>query len=380
MREDAVPGGGSLSTAGLAVKPASRRTRCFRTERRRALRAGLGIARAGESWKIRARSGLGARGRSVPARGPSVFGGMRDPASSLRTRDHRRCLPARAGAAGGPRRGRRAGPGRREEREEGPEHRLRPRRDRQTGREAGAHPVQGPPRPGPRLAAPDQLRPVARHPLPARVVAVARARTRTSRCSSSTPASSTTAPCRSTRSTRRASTTSRFTPNQFDYGENDFASRVPQDLGFAGFRVHYPIKQTAYKDEVIVFLGASYFRAVGKQHVYGLSARGARHRHRAAVGRGVPVLPGVLAGSAGARREGTRDLRAARQPAPDRRLSLRGAPGRRDARRRREPRLPAQEASASSASRRSPACSSSARTRCRASRTTGPRSTTPTAC
>jgi glucans biosynthesis protein len=64
-----------------------------------------------------------------------------------------------------------------------------------------------------------------------------------------------------------------FNPNQFDYGSNEFASRVPQDLGFAGFRVHYPIKQTGYKDEVIVFVGASYFRAVGKQHVYGLSAR-----------------------------------------------------------------------------------------------------------
>ena len=29
-----------------------------------------------------------------------------------------------------------------------------------------------------------------------------------------------------------------------------------------------------YKDEVVVFLGASYFRAVGKGQVYGLSARG----------------------------------------------------------------------------------------------------------
>jgi len=66
----------------------------------------------------------------------------------------------------------------------------------------------------------------------------------------------------------------KMNPNQFDYGKNDFASRVPQDLGFAGFRVHYPIKTPQYKDEVIVFVGASYFRAVGKDHVYGLSARG----------------------------------------------------------------------------------------------------------
>ena len=65
-----------------------------------------------------------------------------------------------------------------------------------------------------------------------------------------------------------------FNPNQFDYGKNDFASRVPQDLGYAGFRVHYPIKQAGYKDEVIVFVGASYFRAVAKDLHYGLSARG----------------------------------------------------------------------------------------------------------
>jgi glucans biosynthesis protein len=65
-----------------------------------------------------------------------------------------------------------------------------------------------------------------------------------------------------------------FSPSDFDYGANDFASRVPQDLGYAGFRVHHPIKKAEYKDEVIVFLGASYFRAVGRDHVYGLSARG----------------------------------------------------------------------------------------------------------
>jgi glucans biosynthesis protein len=65
-----------------------------------------------------------------------------------------------------------------------------------------------------------------------------------------------------------------FSPNQFDYGKNDFASRVPQNLGYAGFRVHYPIKTRDYYDEVIVFLGASYFRAVGKEEEFGLSARG----------------------------------------------------------------------------------------------------------
>lgn len=65
-----------------------------------------------------------------------------------------------------------------------------------------------------------------------------------------------------------------FSPSDFDYGRNDFASKVPQDLGYAGMRIHYPIKTKTYYDEVAVFVGASYFRAIGRQHVYGLSARG----------------------------------------------------------------------------------------------------------
>lgn len=46
------------------------------------------------------------------------------------------------------------------------------------------------------------------------------------------------------------------------------------DLGFAGFRIHAPMNRPDYYDEVGVFLGASYFRAVAKGEVYGLSARG----------------------------------------------------------------------------------------------------------
>lgn len=46
------------------------------------------------------------------------------------------------------------------------------------------------------------------------------------------------------------------------------------DLGFAGFRVHTPLNRPDVYDELIAFLGASYFRALGKGHAYGLSARG----------------------------------------------------------------------------------------------------------
>jgi glucans biosynthesis protein len=64
-----------------------------------------------------------------------------------------------------------------------------------------------------------------------------------------------------------------FSRNLFDYGKNKFKDRVPANLGFAGFRVHHPINTKKYYDEVAVFLGASYFRAVARKQNYGLSAR-----------------------------------------------------------------------------------------------------------
>ncbi|HYC54559.1 MAG TPA: glucan biosynthesis protein G [Candidatus Binatia bacterium] len=65
-----------------------------------------------------------------------------------------------------------------------------------------------------------------------------------------------------------------FDIKSFDYGKNDFASRIPQDIGYAGLRIHAPMRSKEYFDELIVFLGATYFRALGRDNVYGLSARG----------------------------------------------------------------------------------------------------------
>ncbi|MEY4563589.1 MAG: hypothetical protein RLZZ618_2866, partial [Pseudomonadota bacterium] len=65
-----------------------------------------------------------------------------------------------------------------------------------------------------------------------------------------------------------------FDPRDFDYGKNKLAPKRWGDLGFAGFRVHYALNSAAYKDELVVFLGASYFRALGTGQHYGLSARG----------------------------------------------------------------------------------------------------------
>ena len=65
-----------------------------------------------------------------------------------------------------------------------------------------------------------------------------------------------------------------YNPAMFDFGPRVPKVAFPPDLGFAGFRIHYPLNTPAYKDELLVFLGASYFRVLGRNQVYGLSARG----------------------------------------------------------------------------------------------------------
>ncbi|HEX7811393.1 MAG TPA: glucan biosynthesis protein G [Burkholderiales bacterium] len=72
----------------------------------------------------------------------------------------------------------------------------------------------------------------------------------------------------------------KFDPAQFDYGSNKLDTGKFGGLGYAGFRVHFPLNngkvkdEARVKDEVLSFVGASYFRAVGKDQGYGLSARG----------------------------------------------------------------------------------------------------------
>ena len=66
----------------------------------------------------------------------------------------------------------------------------------------------------------------------------------------------------------------RFTPAQFDYGSVRFPKPLPPDLPFAGLRILYPVNRTGKQDEVASFLGASYFRLLGKGQRYGASARG----------------------------------------------------------------------------------------------------------
>lgn len=65
-----------------------------------------------------------------------------------------------------------------------------------------------------------------------------------------------------------------YRPELFQFDTPIKAEKLPADLGFAGFRVHYPLNRKDYADELIVFLGASYFRALSRGQVYGASARG----------------------------------------------------------------------------------------------------------
>ena len=66
----------------------------------------------------------------------------------------------------------------------------------------------------------------------------------------------------------------RIDDNAFDTPSPAIGTVLAELGKFAGFRLHYPINRPDYKDEFVVFQGASYFRAVSRGQNYGLSARG----------------------------------------------------------------------------------------------------------
>lgn len=65
-----------------------------------------------------------------------------------------------------------------------------------------------------------------------------------------------------------------FDVSRFDFGALEPVARASPDLFYSGFRVRYPLNRPDIEDEFLVFQGASYFRAVGRGNLYGLSARG----------------------------------------------------------------------------------------------------------
>ena len=66
----------------------------------------------------------------------------------------------------------------------------------------------------------------------------------------------------------------KYDANRFDFGDIKIDPKATEKLGYAGFRVLYPINKDDKQDEIMTMLGASYFRVIGKGQVYGLSARG----------------------------------------------------------------------------------------------------------
>jgi periplasmic glucans biosynthesis protein len=65
-----------------------------------------------------------------------------------------------------------------------------------------------------------------------------------------------------------------YTRSLFDYGRTKVEGNLPVNIGFAGFRLRFPLNAPHVWDEVVSFLGASYFRFLGRGQRYGLSARG----------------------------------------------------------------------------------------------------------
>ncbi len=60
----------------------------------------------------------------------------------------------------------------------------------------------------------------------------------------------------------------------FETESEAIAQALLQAGSFAGLRLLYPLNEGPYRNEFLVFQGASYFRAVSSGQIYGLSARG----------------------------------------------------------------------------------------------------------
>lgn len=65
-----------------------------------------------------------------------------------------------------------------------------------------------------------------------------------------------------------------FEKNDFDYPNSKLAKRIPADLGYAGFKLTFPLSGEGEQNQFLVFGGASYFRGVGAEQRFGLSGRG----------------------------------------------------------------------------------------------------------
>ncbi len=77
----------------------------------------------------------------------------------------------------------------------------------------------------------------------------------------------------------------KFDQKLFDYGKQKVPVGTPSPAGYAGWRARTHLNTQTYMDEFLVFMGASYFRAIPKNAPYGLSARGL------SINSGLPGVP-----------------------------------------------------------------------------------------
>ncbi|HVJ45764.1 MAG TPA: glucan biosynthesis protein, partial [Luteolibacter sp.] len=76
-----------------------------------------------------------------------------------------------------------------------------------------------------------------------------------------------------------------FDRSLFDYGKQTIPKNIPSPPGSAGWRARTHLNSPEYMDEFLVFLGASYLRAIPANAPYGLSARGL------SINSGLPGVP-----------------------------------------------------------------------------------------
>ncbi len=77
----------------------------------------------------------------------------------------------------------------------------------------------------------------------------------------------------------------KFDQKLFDYGKQKIPAGTAPPQGYAGWRARTHLNSAEYMDEFLVFMGASYFRAIPKDAPYGLSARGL------SINSGLPGVP-----------------------------------------------------------------------------------------
>jgi glucans biosynthesis protein len=66
----------------------------------------------------------------------------------------------------------------------------------------------------------------------------------------------------------------RFVKDFFDYSDLEIQRHIPANTGYAGFKIAHPLNKPGEFAELGSFLGASYYRLLGKDQRYGQSARG----------------------------------------------------------------------------------------------------------